>query len=163
MVPTSAARRARVQTSDAAIYLRKGTAVVLKGGKEVAKRGKGDFIGEMALLLGDLPRVSIKAESAIDAYLVRLFDYDTSYESLPPKKTVGSGAMTAVEVAKKTDGREKEQEKAEQQIRSATAGRQQLNAYALANQGKVGGGLAGATVRAAPTLKGAASRQDLNV
>ena len=56
--------------SDSAIYIRKGTTIVAKKGKEVAKRGKGDLIGEMTLLLGDLPGVTIKAETAVDVYIV---------------------------------------------------------------------------------------------
>ena len=66
------------KASDNAIYIRKGTTVVLKKGKEVAKRVKGDLIGEMTLLLGDVPGVTIKAESAVDVYMVQhttLVDY----------------------------------------------------------------------------------------
>ena len=36
------------QTSDSAIFIRKGTAQILKGKKEVAKRTKGDLIGEVS-------------------------------------------------------------------------------------------------------------------
>jgi len=57
--------------SENAVYIRKGTALVLKKAKEVAKRGKGDLIGEMTLLLGDLPGVTIKAETAVEVYLVQ--------------------------------------------------------------------------------------------
>ena len=35
------------QASDSAIFIRKGTATILKGEKEVAKRSKGDLIGEV--------------------------------------------------------------------------------------------------------------------
>ena len=53
------------------MYIRKGTTVVLKKGKKVAERSKGDLIGEMTLLLGDLPGVSIKAETAVEAYVIQ--------------------------------------------------------------------------------------------
>ena len=59
-----------VQATDAAIFIRKGTVSVMKKGKEVAKRSKGDLIGEMSLLLGDLPGVTIIADTAVDALVV---------------------------------------------------------------------------------------------
>jgi len=58
------------KASDSAIFIRKGTCKVLKGTKDVATRAKGDLIGEMTLLLGDLPGVTIQAESAVDVYIV---------------------------------------------------------------------------------------------
>lgn len=59
------------KTSESAIYIRKGTAKLLKGQKEVATRGKGDLIGEMTLLLGDLPGVTVVADTAVEAYVVQ--------------------------------------------------------------------------------------------
>ena len=61
------------KASNSAVYIRKGTAKVLTGGsgtKEVAKRGKGQLIGEMTLLLGDVPTNSVVAESAVETYVV---------------------------------------------------------------------------------------------
>ena len=55
---------------DAAVYIRKGTTTVLKRGKEVAKRSKGDLVGEMSLLLGELPGVTITAETPVEALIV---------------------------------------------------------------------------------------------
>ena len=56
-----------------AIYILKGTVSLHKGPqkKEIAKRGQGDLIGEMTLLLGDLPGVSAIAESAVEVYTVK--------------------------------------------------------------------------------------------
>jgi len=62
------------KASDAAIFIKKGTVSVKKGGpagKEVAKRGKGDLIGEMTLLLGDVPGVSIFAEGPVETLVVQ--------------------------------------------------------------------------------------------
>jgi len=59
------------KTSESAIYIRKGTAKAFKGQKEVATRGKGDLIGEMTLLLGDLPGVTVVADTAVEAYVVQ--------------------------------------------------------------------------------------------
>ena len=59
------------QASDSAIFIRKGTATILKGTKEVAKRSKGDLIGEMTLLLGDLPGSSVIAAGTVEAYVVQ--------------------------------------------------------------------------------------------
>jgi len=59
------------KTSDSAILIRKGVAKVVKKGKEVAERKKGDLVGEMTLLLGDLPGVSIVAEGGpVEVYVV---------------------------------------------------------------------------------------------
>jgi len=59
------------KTSDSAIFIRKGTCKILKGTKEVAQRTKGDLIGEMTLLLGDLPGVTVQAEGPVDVYIVQ--------------------------------------------------------------------------------------------
>ena len=58
------------KSSNCAIYIRKGTTVLTKKGKELAKRGKGDLIGEMSLLLGDTPDVTITAETTVETYVV---------------------------------------------------------------------------------------------
>ena len=42
--------------------------------KEVAKRAKGDVIGEMTFLLGDLPGVSVVAEGPCEAYVLKHSD-----------------------------------------------------------------------------------------
>ena len=68
--PTRAAPCAS-QAMDNAVYIRKGTAVVSKRGKEIAKRSKGDLIGEMSLLLGDAPTATIKAETAVEVFIVQ--------------------------------------------------------------------------------------------
>mmetsp|Transcript_13813 Transcript_13813/g.42046 ORF Transcript_13813/g.42046 Transcript_13813/m.42046 type:complete len:1038 (+) Transcript_13813:202-3315(+) len=54
--------------SDAAIYIRKGTVSLRKhdNTKELARRGKGDIVGEMTLLIGDVPGVSVIADSQVD-------------------------------------------------------------------------------------------------
>ena len=60
------------QTSEAAYFIKKGSVSLRKEGsaKEVAKRGKGDLIGEMSLLLGDVPGVSVVAEGTVEAYVM---------------------------------------------------------------------------------------------
>ena len=65
------------KASDNATYIRKGTTVVLKKGKEVEAR-QGGFAWRDDALLGDVPGVTIKAESAVDVYMVQhttLVDY----------------------------------------------------------------------------------------
>ena len=42
--------------------------------KEVAKRTKGDVIGEMTFLLGDMPGVSVVAEVPCEAYVLKHSD-----------------------------------------------------------------------------------------
>jgi len=71
-------------TSDAAIYIRKGSVSLRKRAseKEIARRGKGDIIGEMTLLIGDVPGVSVIAETQVDvlrlehAHLVAMLQQD---------------------------------------------------------------------------------------
>jgi len=62
--------------SDQCYYILKGTVSLRKQGtkKEVAKRSKGDVIGEMTFLLGDLPGVSVVAEGACEAYVLKHSD-----------------------------------------------------------------------------------------
>jgi len=62
--------------SEAAFYIQKGTVSLKKAGatKEVAKRTKGDVIGEMTFLLGDVPGVSVVAEGAVEAYVLKHSD-----------------------------------------------------------------------------------------
>ena len=64
------------QASESAYYILKGTVSLKKAGaaKEVAKRGKGDVIGEMTFLLGDLPGVSVVAEGPCEAYVLKHSD-----------------------------------------------------------------------------------------
>jgi CRP-like cAMP-binding protein len=53
--------------SEAAIYIRKGTVSLRKKDsvKELARRGKGEIVGEMTLLIGDVPGVSVIADSQV--------------------------------------------------------------------------------------------------
>ena len=59
------------KASDSAIFIRKGTANIVVASKTVAQRSKGDLIGEMTLLLGDVPGASVIADTAVDVYIVR--------------------------------------------------------------------------------------------
>jgi len=64
------------KASDQCYYILKGTVSLKKQGasKEVAKRGKGDVIGEMTFLLGDVPGVSVVAEGPCEAYVLKHSD-----------------------------------------------------------------------------------------
>ena len=87
------------QSTDAAIFIRKGTTQIVKKGKEVAKRSKGDLVGEMSLLLGDVPGVTIIAETPVEALIVehaKLMEYLTSEpkECGPVFRTRASGSRS---------------------------------------------------------------------
>lgn len=71
------------KASENAILIRKGEAKVIKKGKEVAMRGKGSLVGEMTLLLGDVPGVSIIADTAVDVYVVRHSDLAETLQQDP--------------------------------------------------------------------------------
>ena len=62
------------QPSTAAYWIKQGCVRLMQAGKQVAKRDRGDVIGEISLLLHDLPRVSVIAATAVEAYVC---DYHT--------------------------------------------------------------------------------------
>lgn len=53
-----------------AMFVRSGEVSLRRGTKEVKRAGPGFVIGEMTLLLGDQPNVSVVADTAVEAYVV---------------------------------------------------------------------------------------------
>ena len=67
------------QESGMAMYIRSGNASMRRGTKEVKRAGPGDVIGEMTLLLGDTPNVTIVADGEVEVFEV---DHEMLIEAL---------------------------------------------------------------------------------
>ena len=71
------------EPGDAMYLIASGTVEVLRNGRKIAERGKGDFIGEMALLDGQTRSATVVARGAVTLFEVHRKDFTKLIDQVP--------------------------------------------------------------------------------
>lgn len=71
------------ESGDAMYLIASGKVVVRRNGRKIAERGKGDFIGEMALLDGQSRSATVVTEGPVTVFEVHRKDFTRLVDQVP--------------------------------------------------------------------------------